>query len=76
MKRKRLDTLAWHTTKELIEELIHRTTFVGIVVVSKDENKRPGQKHGLFDTFASMTDSSQVVSVLKKTLTDIEHPSG
>lgn len=32
--------LAFHTTQELIEELMRRNTFMGVVVHSADEHKR------------------------------------
>jgi hypothetical protein len=74
LKRKRIDTLAFFTTRELIEELVNRTTFVGVVVASKDEHKRPDQVHSDFDTLTTMGDSAAVVAVLKHVQNELENP--
>lgn len=74
MKRKRIDTLAFFTTQELIEELVNRTTFVGVVVASKDEHKHQNQVHSDFNTFTTMGNSASVVAVLKIVQSELENP--
>jgi hypothetical protein len=75
LKRKRIDTLAFFTTQELIEELVNRTTFVGVVVASKDEHRQQGQVHSDFNTFTTMGDSAAVVTVLKHVQSELENPN-
>jgi len=39
------ETLAFCTTDDLIEELVNRTTFAGLIICSVDEHKFAGQQH-------------------------------
>ena len=72
MKRKRIDTLVFSTVTELIEELVNRTTFVGVVVASANEHKRRDTVHDRFNTYASLSSKDQVVTLLKTVATNIE----
>lgn len=74
MKRKRIDTLAFFTTRELIEELVNRTTFIGVVVASKDEHKHSNQVHSDFDTLTTLGDPAAVVALLKNVQNQLENP--
>jgi hypothetical protein len=72
MKRKRIDTLVYSTVTELIEELVNRATFVGVVVASDKEHKRRDTVHDTFNTYASLNNQDQVVTILKTVATNIE----
>jgi len=72
MKRKRIDTLVYSTVIELIEELVNRATFVGVVVASDKEHKRRDTVHDTFNTYASLNNQDQVVTILKTVATNIE----
>jgi hypothetical protein len=76
MKSKRIDTLVYSTVTELIEELVNRETFVGVVVASDKEHKRRDTVHDTFNTYASLNNQDQVVTILKTAATNIEegHP--
>ena len=76
MKRNRLGTLAYSTVTELIEELVNRATFVGVVVASDKEHKRRDTVHDTFNTYASLNNQDQVLTILKTVATNIEegHP--
>lgn len=76
MKRKRIDTLAFFTTQELIEEIVNRTTFVGVVIQSDQEHKNSAQVHDNFNTFASLESPDKVVAVLTKVADRIKEGSG
>lgn len=39
MKRRRNHLLAWIPTEELIEEIIHRHTFLGVIIVNKEDHE-------------------------------------
>ena len=45
--------LEFATTTELIEELMGRDTFVGLVLSSEDEQKFEGQMHDKFKMYAT-----------------------
>lgn len=76
MKRARIQSLAFFTVRELIQELVHRTTFVGLVLVSQAEHKKIDQKHTNFDTFAALPDPASVITLLKTAQEEIQknHP--
>ncbi len=72
MKKKRINTLMFSTVTELIKELVNRTTFVGVVVASDKEHKRRDTVHDTFNTYASLNNQDQVVTVLRTVATNIE----
>jgi hypothetical protein len=72
MKRNRIDTLVFATVTELIKELVNRTTFVGVVVASDKEHKRGDTVHDTFNTYASLSNQDQVITLLKTVATNIE----
>src|SRR5205823_2282264 len=72
MKRKRNDSLVFSTVPELIEELVSRATFVGVVVASDKEHKGGDTVHDTFTTYASLNNPDQVITILKTVASNIE----
>ena len=72
MKRKRNDSLVFATVPELIEELVKRATFVGVVVASDKEHKGGDTVHDTFTTYASLNNPDQVITILKTVASNIE----
>jgi hypothetical protein len=57
-------------TKLLIEELIRRKTFAGMILCSPDQHLVPGQVHEHFDLFSRLDDVA-TAAVLEKALTSL-----
>lgn len=62
------------STSELIEELINRSSFVGAVVYSADEQRNAGQRHSHFNVAVAtnICDTSQLLNVLETTVSDLK----
>jgi len=60
-------TLEFSTNKELIEELIKRNTFAGLILCSESEQKFSGQVHEDFRLYTT-GDESATLKMLEKTV--------
>ena len=54
-------TLEFATTQELLEELMNRETFVGMIIHSEDENKSQSQVHENFRFYTTSDIQSTIV---------------
>jgi hypothetical protein len=62
-----MNTLELASTKELIEELMSRSTFAGLVLCSEDEQRVPGQVHSNFRMYVNVT-PDEALQILEKTV--------
>ena len=59
------------TTKELLQELMSRRNFVGVIIYSNDEHKFDQQVHKNFSVFAT-TDVEELKNLLGTVAGDLE----
>jgi hypothetical protein len=60
--------LCFASNEDLIMELMERKTFVGVVVMSKDEHRTPEQEHGDFVTYTSLPDRENMIELMEAVL--------
>jgi hypothetical protein len=63
-----LDNLCFVSNEDLITELVSRRTFVGVVVMSKDEHRATGQEHGDFVTYSGLNTRENTVELMEAVL--------
>lgn len=61
-------SIEFATTNELIAELLNRTTFVGIIIHSMDENRDPDMFHKSFQISTTLSSEN-----LSKLLSHVTH---
>lgn len=60
------------STAELIDELVNRSSFVGAVVYSAEEHRRPDQCHMNFQISTNICDTEQLLTVFEKTVSSLK----
>jgi hypothetical protein len=56
------------STEELIQELVNRSSFVGAILYSSDEQRYDSQVHNKFTLTANVADRDQLVTLFENTL--------
>lgn len=67
--------LEFATTDELITELLHRTTFVGMVIHSTNEHRDPDMIHHSFQISTNLSDANmtRLLGMVTSTVENGEH---
>jgi hypothetical protein len=63
--------LEFCTNQQLIDELVNRSTFAGIIIYSEDENRDILQNHDQFD-LVTKTSPQETIDVLEAAIQELQ----